>query len=175
MNEKVIFSPIEQDVKDHYRFHMKLTKMIPVSYFISIVMLVIGIFDFVKTKNYYYLVVSVFLIIVSSVFILYFLNGKARKDYEKMMRDDVFYSLERESVITETAIETKTLKRMPEPSRECIFPYTMMMGIFETEKAFYFYINSAEVRYLPKRAISPEGIVNITETLKKLANYKFVK
>lgn len=125
-------------------------------------------------KNIYFVIGTVFAVIITIPFVIYQLKKGAFKKEVDLIKGIPSYFKQTEITITDKTIETNNLPDLNEAGIIAVYPYSIMNVIYETNDYFYFVIG-AEAKILPKSAIPNEMKKWVFEEIKKNPNCVFVK
>ncbi len=172
---KFVFTPNVDDFLDYQKFRLKQTKIANIYYFLFAFMFAGSIYFAITSKDLTYLISTAIFAVAFVVIYFYDRNIKIKKEVKKYQKIDSSYLTANEFILYHNAIEINTVKEEGKPVIDTVYPFATLRAILETDKAYYFVLANAEVRFVPKRDISEENIKIISDTLKKIPNYKFVK
>lgn len=172
---KFSYTPTVEDFCDFQKFKMKTARVAKMYYIVFAIMIAFGIYILLTSKDASFLIESVIFAVVIFASYFYEKNIKMKRTITKYQKLDSSYLSTNEFVLYHNAIEINSVKEDGKPYIDSIYPFTTMIIAIENEKGFYFILAGGEVRIVPKREISEENIKIISDTLKKIPNYKFVK
>lgn len=134
------------------------------------------VYNAVKNSNIGYAYFVYYGIFVAIDVIMLFYNNKIapKKAVNKYINRDSSYLEENEITFDDKALEIKNIPNEKQAGIVCIYPYSVMGIIYETEEHFYFSVGS-EVKILPKRVIPNEMKEAVFKSIKSNPNCIFVK
>lgn len=172
---KCLFTPTVDDFLDYQKFRLKQTKIANVYYFLFAFMFAGSIYFAITSKDFTYLVSTTIFAVAFVLIYLYDRNIKIKRQVKKFQKLDSSYLTTNEFILYHNAIEINSVKEEGKPVIDTVYPFSSLRAILETDKTYYLVLADSEVRFIPKRDISEENIKIISDTLKKIPNYKFVK
>ncbi len=175
MITKFSYTPTIEDFTDYQKFRLKQAKILNIYYFIFAFMFAGAVYFAMTSKDFTYLISTSVLAVGFLVVYFYDRNIKLKRQAMKYQKIDDSYLAESEFVLNHNAIEINTVPKEGKPVVNSIYPFSVIVAIFETDKAFYLVFPGGEVRFVPKRDVSEENLKLVSDTLKKIPNYKFVK
>lgn len=155
-------------------FNIKRNKNVFFTYFICLLILANGVYDAVANKSYFMLIIAAAFIVAEAISTFYSVKIAPKKRINKMISLDASYLGQNEIILDDRAVEIKNIPAQNEAGTVCIYPYSVMTVIYETEEYYYFFISN-EVKILPKGIIPDEYREYVKKTLSKNQNYMFVK
>lgn len=164
-----------EDYINFEKFSFRLRK-VGFSVFLFI-MLATGylVYNIVKNGNisweYYLYYAVVVVILLGFYFYSTYLAPKVKA--KKYTRDKAYFG-QSEISIDEKAVEIKNITEENQAEIDCIYPYSVINAIYETETYFYFIIGN-EVKILPKSAVPNEMKEIVFKYIKGNQNCIFVK
>lgn len=172
---KFLFTPTVDDFLDYQKFRLKQAKVANIYYFLFAFMFAGAIYFAITSKDFTYLVSTAILAVAFLIMYFYDRNIKIKRQVKRFEKMDVSYLTTNEFILYHNAIEINSVREEGKPVIETVYPFSSLRAILETDKAYYLVLSDGEVRFIPKRDISEENIKIISDTLKKIPNYKFVK
>ena len=158
----------ENDYLEFFKFKSYLTKSGKVNVFICLLLGAVSLFNTIQTKDYFY--IGFFAIFALFMFLLWFDDNKnvpkifvknIKKFDSKLFSQAKFISVNQNSVEFKTAGEEENL-----PTLDSVYPYSVIMGIYETEKAFYLFISNSDIKIISKSGLTKEIASDISRILK---------
>lgn len=122
-------------------------------------------------EYYFYYGVVVVTLIASIIFSSKIAPKTRVKRYTT--KDSSYFSTN-EITVDEKTVEIKNIPEENQAGMVCVYPYTVMNAVYETEKYFYFLVGS-EVKILPKDAVPNEMKAVVFRDIKSNPNCIFVK
>ena len=167
----------ENDYLDFFQFKAYLSKSGKLNVFICLLLGAISLYNTIQTKEYFYLcffVAFVLFVILNwcddnKIIPKHYLKNLQKYDF-KLFSSPQFISVNQSGVEFKTVTDEVNL-----PSIDSVYPFSVIFGIYETEKAFYLFISSAEVKFISKREMSKEIANDIAKILKtNCSNYRTI-
>ena len=97
-----------------------------------------------------------------------------KKKVNRYIKSDASYLGENEITIDDKAIEIKNIPAEKETGVVCVYPYSVISIIYETENYFYFIVAN-EVKILPKRVIPQAMSQSVFNAINRNPNRMYVK
>lgn len=145
---------------------------------ILLIMMTVGYFVYcvVRYRNispeyYFYFGVAVLTLIV---IMIYQSKIEPKRKTKKYTSIDSSYFDVNEITVDDKTVEIKNIPKENQTGVVCVYPYTVMNAIYETENYFYFLVGS-EVKILPKNAVPAEMKEIVFKEIKSNPNCIFVK
>lgn len=157
-------------------FAYKIRKTGYVSLFLIMIATGFFVYNLVKYKIFS---VEYYIYFAAVIFVLAFISFyrwkiEPKKRVKKYVCADNSYFDQNEITVDEKTVEFKNLPRENQAGIVCVYPFTAMNVIYETDKYFYFSVG-AECRILPKDAVPKEMKEVVFKIIKNNPNYVFVK
>lgn len=165
-----------EDYLNFEKFSYKLKKTGTAS--VLLIMFATGylVYSIVRYKElsaeYYFYYAVVVITLIASTFYGYKIAPKQKA--KKYTSADSSYFGMNEITVDEKTVEIKNIPEENQAGIVCVYPYTVMNAIYETEKYFYFLVGS-EVKILPKNAVPDEMKTVVFRDIKNNPNCIFVK
>ena len=175
MITKFLYTPTVDDFTDYQKFRLKQAKILNIYYFIFAFMFAGAVYFAITSKDFTYLISTSVLAVGFLVVYFYDRNIKLKRQAMKYQKIDDSYLTESEFVLNHNSIEINSVEKEGKPVVNSIYPFSVIVAVFETDKAFYLVLPGGEVRFVSKRDVSEEILKIVSDTLKKIPNYKFVK
>lgn len=168
------FTLTETDYLQFAKFRNRLTKSGFMVYLLCAGILALGLYETMETKKYVYVTATGVMVLAVAALQLYSLHAAPKQQLKKRAEKDSLYTCENRLCIHDHALSV-CIGQANGARIEAVYPFSAVGAVFETANAYYFFIYGTEIQMLPKRAIPDVQRDAVTERLKKLANYRFVK
>lgn len=170
------YSLTADDYLNYEKFAVKLRKSNVVS--VIILMFVTAMTVYFAVRNgglevQYYIYFGAFVI---AIVLLSLINNfiMPKNKVKRYIKSDASYLGENEISIDDKAIEIKNIPAEKETGVVCIYPYSVISIIYETENYFYFIVAN-EVKILPKRVIPQAMSRSVFNAINSNPNRMYVK
>lgn len=135
------------------------------------VMILFGLISQVLFSKGIYTSIIYGLLVMFGLFISLYFN--TIQPYILSTRSKNYYETHREKMITQTVAFDSEKMQITTDRYTASLPYNMLYQCYEDDKVFLLYTGVGEIRFIPKRAISPEECRWIHQTLSERLKEKY--
>lgn len=170
------YSLTADDYLNYEKFAVKLRKSNVVSVVMIMILVAITVYYGVRNGGLevqYYIYFVAFVVTVA-MFTLFTNIIVPKKKVNRYIKSDASYLGENEITIDDKAIEIKNIPAEKETGVVCVYPYSVISIIYETENYFYFIVAN-EVKILPKRVIPQAMSQSVFNAINRNPNRMYVK
>ncbi len=171
---KFVYSLTFDDYLVFERFKLKRNRSSFFIYIMTIFYFAMGLYTGIASRNYEIIYINIAVVLSVCAGTVYSHIFAPKKRVKKMIEEDSGCLNKNEIIISENAIEVKSLPDENQSGSLEIYPYAIMQAIYETEENYYFFIDLL-VKIVPKRAIPAELIEEAKKNISKNKNYIFIK
>lgn len=170
------YTPTKEDYLNYEKFAEKMKRQRPILIIVGMMITASTVYTSVVNKKIDLFQIVATIAILTAIVLCLFLQNSVfpQKRVNWYIKKDPSYFSPMEFTVNEKAIEIKTKPQNNEMGTVCIYPYSIMSIIYETNEYFYFVLGN-EVKILPKNVIPRETRIQAFEEIRYNRNYVRVK
>lgn len=174
MITEFFYTPTADDFAQFQKFRLKQSKIGFIYYLLFAIMLAFSIYESITTKDIIYFLCTGIMCLIVFLTYIYEKNYKTKRQILKLQKKDSTYLSKNKVTLYSNAIEINTGTEDGSQKLCLVYPFSIINMVLETSDAYYLFI-SGEVRIISKREMSEENKQLMTQTIKKIPNYRFAR